>query len=109
MDPTSVPPASVTPPWNVFPQQTLEPVDIAVLVLYFLFVLAVGLWVSRRCERLQLCPVRLENGAALALSCFPLAAFHWTQQVEGGVYRSFSPQPGRCPQCPWGGLSRPRF
>uniref|UniRef100_A0A8C9MQ70 Sodium/myo-inositol cotransporter 2 n=1 Tax=Serinus canaria TaxID=9135 RepID=A0A8C9MQ70_SERCA len=45
MEPSSVPPASVTPSWDVFPQQTLEPVDIAVLVLYFLFVLAVGLWV----------------------------------------------------------------
>lgn len=49
MDPTSLPPASVTPSWDVFPQQGLEPVDIAVLVLYFLFVLAVGLWVSRIC------------------------------------------------------------
>uniref|UniRef100_A0A8C9MPC6 Sodium/myo-inositol cotransporter 2 n=1 Tax=Serinus canaria TaxID=9135 RepID=A0A8C9MPC6_SERCA len=46
MEPSSVPPASVTPSWDVFPQQTLEPVDIAVLVLYFLFVLAVGLWVT---------------------------------------------------------------
>lgn len=108
MDPTSVPPASVTPSWDVFPQQTLEPVDIAVLVLYFLFVLAVGLWVSRHCEKLHPCPVRLEN--ALASNCSSLAAFHWTQKVEGGVYRSCSsPQPGKCPQCPWGGLSRPRF
>lgn len=31
-----------------------------------------------------------------------------SEQVEGGVYRSFSsPQPGKCPHCPWGGLSRP--
>lgn len=37
----------VTPLWDVFPQRTLEAVDIAVLVLYFVFVLAVGLWVSR--------------------------------------------------------------
>lgn len=32
---------------EAFPQRTLEPGDIAVLVLYFLFVLAVGLWVSQ--------------------------------------------------------------
>ncbi|NXI17684.1 SC5AB protein, partial [Irena cyanogastra] len=51
MDPSSVPPASVTPSWDVFPQQTLQPVDIAVLVLYFLFVLAVGLWSMWRTQR----------------------------------------------------------
>ncbi|KAI1233610.1 Sodium/myo-inositol cotransporter 2, partial [Lamprotornis superbus] len=51
MDPTSVPPASVTPSWDVFPQQGLEPVDIAVLVLYFLFVLAVGLWSMWKTQR----------------------------------------------------------
>ncbi|NWI42985.1 SC5AB protein, partial [Picathartes gymnocephalus] len=51
MDPTSAPPASVTPSWDVFPQQTLEPVDIAVLVLYFLFVLAVGLWSMWKTQR----------------------------------------------------------
>uniref|UniRef100_A0A8C5UKC2 Sodium/myo-inositol cotransporter 2 n=1 Tax=Malurus cyaneus samueli TaxID=2593467 RepID=A0A8C5UKC2_9PASS len=51
MDPTSIPPASVTPSWDVFPQQTLEPVDIAVLVLYFLFVLAVGLWSMWKTQR----------------------------------------------------------
>ncbi|NWZ80836.1 SC5AB protein, partial [Poecile atricapillus] len=51
MDVTSVPPASVTPSWDVFPQQTLQPVDIAVLVLYFLFVLAVGLWSMWKTQR----------------------------------------------------------
>ncbi|NWY67610.1 SC5AB protein, partial [Erithacus rubecula] len=51
MDPTSLPPASVTPSWDVFPQQGLEPVDIAVLVLYFLFVLAVGLWSMWKTQR----------------------------------------------------------
>ncbi|XP_064582271.1 sodium/myo-inositol cotransporter 2 isoform X4 [Zonotrichia leucophrys gambelii] len=51
MEPSSVPPASVTPSWDVFPQQTLEPVDIAVLVLYFLFVLAVGLWSMWKTQR----------------------------------------------------------
>uniref|UniRef100_A0A8D2PD18 Sodium/myo-inositol cotransporter 2 n=1 Tax=Zosterops lateralis melanops TaxID=1220523 RepID=A0A8D2PD18_ZOSLA len=51
MDPTSVPPASVTPSWDVFPQQTLEPLDITVLVLYFLFVLAVGLWSMWKTQR----------------------------------------------------------
>ncbi|PNI23117.1 SLC5A11 isoform 6 [Pan troglodytes] len=33
-------------PLDAFPQKGLEPGDIAVLVLYFLFVLAVGLWVG---------------------------------------------------------------
>ncbi|XP_050173107.1 sodium/myo-inositol cotransporter 2 isoform X2 [Myiozetetes cayanensis] len=51
MEPTSVPPASVTPSWDAFPQQTLEPIDIAVLVLYFLFVLAVGLWSMWKTQR----------------------------------------------------------
>ncbi|XP_017589485.1 PREDICTED: sodium/myo-inositol cotransporter 2 isoform X3 [Corvus brachyrhynchos] len=51
MDPTSIPLASVTPSWDVFPQQTLEPIDIAVLVLYFLFVLAVGLWSMWKTQR----------------------------------------------------------
>uniref|UniRef100_A0A8C3V934 Sodium/myo-inositol cotransporter 2 n=1 Tax=Catharus ustulatus TaxID=91951 RepID=A0A8C3V934_CATUS len=51
MDATSLPPASVTPSWDVFPQQGLEPVDIAVLVLYFLFVLAVGLWSMWKTQR----------------------------------------------------------
>uniref|UniRef100_H0Z7C1 Sodium/myo-inositol cotransporter 2 n=1 Tax=Taeniopygia guttata TaxID=59729 RepID=H0Z7C1_TAEGU len=51
MEPSSVPPASGSPPWDVFPQQTLEPVDIAVLVLYFLFVLAVGLWSMWKTQR----------------------------------------------------------
>lgn len=47
METTSSTPASVTPQWDVFPQKTLDSIDIAVLVLYFVFVLAVGLWVSR--------------------------------------------------------------
>ncbi|NXK91932.1 SC5AB protein, partial [Formicarius rufipectus] len=51
MEPTSPSPASVTPSWDAFPQQTLQPVDIAVLVLYFLFVLAVGLWSMWKTQR----------------------------------------------------------
>uniref|UniRef100_A0A7M4F081 Sodium/myo-inositol cotransporter 2 n=1 Tax=Crocodylus porosus TaxID=8502 RepID=A0A7M4F081_CROPO len=44
----STPPGtSITPKWDAFPQHTLEAIDIAVLVLYFLFVLAVGLWVRQ--------------------------------------------------------------
>lgn len=75
MDPSSVPPASGSPPWDVFPQQTLEPVDIAVLVLYFLFVLAVGLWVSRTSN--TSCGV-LKKG--LEWGCFPL---HSAEQGAG--------------------------
>uniref|UniRef100_A0A8B9FS92 Sodium/myo-inositol cotransporter 2 n=1 Tax=Amazona collaria TaxID=241587 RepID=A0A8B9FS92_9PSIT len=41
----------VTPLWDVFPQRTLEAVDIAVLVLYFVFVLAVGLWSMWKTQR----------------------------------------------------------
>lgn len=47
METTSSTPSSVTPQWDVFPQKMLDSIDIAVLVLYFVFVLAVGLWVSR--------------------------------------------------------------
>lgn len=49
MESTSSTPSSETPPWDVFPQQSLDSIDIAVLVFYFVFVLAVGLWVSRHC------------------------------------------------------------
>ncbi|XP_059754970.1 sodium/myo-inositol cotransporter 2 isoform X1 [Balaenoptera ricei] len=38
-------------PLEAFPQRTLEPGDIAVLVLYFLFVLAVGLWSTVKTKR----------------------------------------------------------
>ncbi|KAM5227618.1 sodium/myo-inositol cotransporter 2 isoform 1-T1 [Ctenodactylus gundi] len=47
--------ASVSPPpsdpLEAFPQQNLEPGDIAVLVLYFLFVLAVGFWSTVKTKR----------------------------------------------------------
>ncbi|KAM6424187.1 sodium/myo-inositol cotransporter 2 isoform 1-T2 [Liasis olivaceus] len=45
--PPSAPPRS----WEAFPQQTLEAVDIVVLVLYFVFVLAVGLWSMWKTKR----------------------------------------------------------
>ncbi|XP_034806775.3 sodium/myo-inositol cotransporter 2 isoform X8 [Pan paniscus] len=38
-------------PLDAFPQKGLEPGDIAVLVLYFLFVLAVGLWSTVKTKR----------------------------------------------------------
>ncbi|KAK2496725.1 hypothetical protein MC885_008695 [Smutsia gigantea] len=38
-------------PLETFPQRSLEPADIAVLVLYFLFVLAVGLWSTVKTKR----------------------------------------------------------
>ncbi|XP_076997616.1 sodium/myo-inositol cotransporter 2 isoform X2 [Tamandua tetradactyla] len=38
-------------PLEAFPQRSLEPGDIAVLVLYFLFVLAVGLWSTLKTKR----------------------------------------------------------
>lgn len=44
-DPSS-PPPTPSDPLEAFPQRSLEGGDIAVLVLYFVFVLAVGLWVS---------------------------------------------------------------
>ncbi|XP_055994860.1 sodium/myo-inositol cotransporter 2 isoform X4 [Sorex fumeus] len=40
----SSPPPTASDPLDAFPQKSLEPGDIAVLVLYFLFVLAVGIW-----------------------------------------------------------------
>ncbi|XP_060028766.1 sodium/myo-inositol cotransporter 2 isoform X4 [Erinaceus europaeus] len=42
--PSSPPPTQPEDPLEAFPQRSLEAGDIAVLVLYFLFVLAVGLW-----------------------------------------------------------------
>jgi sodium/myo-inositol cotransporter 11 len=44
---TSSPEFPQSDTWEAFPQKNLEPGDIVVLVLYFLFVLAVGLWVSQ--------------------------------------------------------------
>ncbi|XP_049645076.1 sodium/myo-inositol cotransporter 2 isoform X4 [Suncus etruscus] len=41
---SSSPPPTASDPLDAFPQKSLEPGDIAVLVLYFLFVLAVGIW-----------------------------------------------------------------
>nr|XP_040132979.1 sodium/myo-inositol cotransporter 2 isoform X3 [Ictidomys tridecemlineatus] len=38
-------------PLDAFPQKSLEPGDIAVLVLYFIFVLAVGLWSTVKTKR----------------------------------------------------------
>ncbi|XP_012500402.1 PREDICTED: sodium/myo-inositol cotransporter 2 isoform X2 [Propithecus coquereli] len=38
-------------PLEAFPQKSLEPGDIAVLVLYFIFVLAVGLWSTLKTKR----------------------------------------------------------
>ncbi|XP_074454248.1 sodium/myo-inositol cotransporter 2 isoform X1 [Larus michahellis] len=51
METTSSTPSSVTPSWDVFPQKMLGPIDIAVLVLYFVFVLAVGLWSMWKTQR----------------------------------------------------------
>ncbi|XP_048351540.1 sodium/myo-inositol cotransporter 2 isoform X1 [Sphaerodactylus townsendi] len=43
--------STTTSHWNAFPQQSLQPVDIVVLVLYFVFVLAVGLWSMWKTKR----------------------------------------------------------
>ncbi|NXO55972.1 SC5AB protein, partial [Aramus guarauna] len=51
MEITSSTPSSVSPSWDVFPQKTLDSIDIAVLVLYFIFVLAVGLWSMWKTQR----------------------------------------------------------
>ncbi|XP_006148352.1 sodium/myo-inositol cotransporter 2 isoform X2 [Tupaia chinensis] len=48
-DPSPQPPHSDS--LEAFPQKNLEPGDIAVLVLYFLFVLAVGLWSTVKTKR----------------------------------------------------------
>ncbi|XP_062820748.1 sodium/myo-inositol cotransporter 2 [Anolis carolinensis] len=48
---TTLAPTDSTGRWDAFPQQNLEAVDIAVLVLYFVFVLAVGLWSMWKTKR----------------------------------------------------------
>ncbi|KAM7228222.1 hypothetical protein CapIbe_020676 [Capra ibex] len=48
---TSSPPLTQSDPLEVFPRRTLEAGDIAVLILYFLFVLAVGLWSTVKTTR----------------------------------------------------------
>ncbi|XP_010835520.1 PREDICTED: sodium/myo-inositol cotransporter 2 [Bison bison bison] len=47
----SSPPLAQSDPLEAFPRRTLEAGDIAVLVLYFLFVLAVGLWSTVKTKR----------------------------------------------------------
>ncbi|XP_057605078.1 sodium/myo-inositol cotransporter 2 isoform X2 [Hippopotamus amphibius kiboko] len=47
----SSPQPTQSDPLEALPQRTLEPGDIAVLVLYFLFVLAVGLWSTVKTKR----------------------------------------------------------
>ncbi|XP_019285967.1 sodium/myo-inositol cotransporter 2 [Panthera pardus] len=48
---SSSPQPTESDPLEAFPQRSLEPGDIAVLVLYFLFVLAVGLWSTVKTKR----------------------------------------------------------
>ncbi|XP_045632422.1 sodium/myo-inositol cotransporter 2 [Ursus americanus] len=48
---SSSPQPTQSEPLEAFPQRNLEPGDIAVLVLYFLFVLAVGLWSTVKTKR----------------------------------------------------------
>ncbi|KAM8961742.1 sodium/myo-inositol cotransporter 2 [Pelodytes ibericus] len=51
MEASSQPPSQTTPDMDAFPVKSLEAVDIVVLVLYFVFVLAVGLWSMWRTKR----------------------------------------------------------
>ncbi|NXT73487.1 SC5AB protein, partial [Zapornia atra] len=51
METTSSTAPPVTPSWDAFPQKTLGSIDITVLVLYFIFVLAVGLWSMWKTQR----------------------------------------------------------
>ncbi|KAM9725598.1 sodium/myo-inositol cotransporter 2 isoform 1-T1 [Dama dama] len=48
---TSSPPPTQSDPLEAFTRRTLEAGDIAVLILYFLFVLAVGLWSTVKTKR----------------------------------------------------------
>lgn len=47
----SSPPPTLSDPLDAFPQRSLEAGDITVLVLYFFFVLAVGLWSTVKTKR----------------------------------------------------------
>ncbi|KAJ6653926.1 hypothetical protein lerEdw1_007684 [Lerista edwardsae] len=51
MEPSATTVSPTTDSWNAFPQRTLEAVDVVVLVLYFVFVLAVGLWSMWKTKR----------------------------------------------------------
>ncbi|NWU38380.1 SC5AB protein, partial [Hylia prasina] len=83
MDPSSAPPASVTPSWDVFPQQTLQAVDIAVLVLYFLFVLAVGLWSMWKTQRSTVKGYFLAGGQ---MAWWPVGASLFASNVGSGHF-----------------------
>uniref|UniRef100_A0A8D0DTS8 Sodium/myo-inositol cotransporter 2 n=1 Tax=Salvator merianae TaxID=96440 RepID=A0A8D0DTS8_SALMN len=70
-------PPNVTSSWDAFPHQTLEAVDIVVLVFYFVFVLAVGLWSMWKTKRSTVKGYFLAGGAMVWWPVrTPLPIFH---------------------------------
>ncbi|NXO20124.1 SC5AB protein, partial [Cisticola juncidis] len=64
-------------------QQTLQPVDIAVLVLYFLFVLAVGLWSMWKTQRSTVKGYFLAGGQ---MAWWPVGASLFASNVGSGHF-----------------------
>ncbi|KAG8539829.1 hypothetical protein GDO81_020286 [Engystomops pustulosus] len=63
---------TTTPPSNgtadAFPKKSLEAVDIVVLVLYFIFVMAVGLWVRKK-KKWRKTPLQRQTTQGLFVVC----------------------------------------
>ncbi|XP_069065813.1 sodium/myo-inositol cotransporter 2 [Pleurodeles waltl] len=84
MDITSSTPVSSTSSHvEAFPQQTLEGGDIAVLVLYFVFVLAVGLWSMWRTKRSTVTGYFL---AGKSMVWWPVGASLFSSNVGSGHF-----------------------
>ncbi|XP_068764255.1 sodium/myo-inositol cotransporter 2 isoform X9 [Struthio camelus] len=83
METTSSTPSSVTPQWDGFPQKTLDSVDIVVLVLYFVFVLAVGLWSMWKTQRSTVKGYFLAGGEML---WWPVGASLFASNVGSGHF-----------------------
>ncbi|XP_023372485.1 sodium/myo-inositol cotransporter 2 isoform X2 [Otolemur garnettii] len=70
-------------PQEAFPGKSLEPGDIAVLVLYFLFVLAVGLWSTVKTKRDTIKGYFLAGGN---MSWWPVGASLFASNVGSGHF-----------------------
>ncbi|XP_052536416.1 sodium/myo-inositol cotransporter 2 isoform X2 [Tympanuchus pallidicinctus] len=83
MESTSSTPSLATPQWDVFPQKTLGAVDITILVLYFVFVLAVGLWSMWKTQRSTVKGYFLAGGQ---MAWWPVGASLFASNVGSGHF-----------------------
>uniref|UniRef100_A0A8C5WK14 Sodium/myo-inositol cotransporter 2 n=1 Tax=Leptobrachium leishanense TaxID=445787 RepID=A0A8C5WK14_9ANUR len=83
MEATSQAPSHSTPVTDAFPKKSLEVVDIVVLVLYFVLVLAVGLWSMWRTKRSTVTGYFL---AGKSMVWWPVGASLFSSNVGSGHF-----------------------